>query len=990
MGMKSGSLQLLFLIFFFYLQTIKLSTCYKSVNGGCIEIEKKALLNFKQGLTDPTGRLSSWVGENCCMWQGVSCNNKTGNVIKLKLRNSFPNSFGINGTGQSIGGEINPSILDLKYLSYLDLSMNNFGGIQIPNFLGSLTNLRYLNLSGAFFGRTIPPNLGNLSSLLYLDLNSYFDDSNVNDLRWISSLSSLKYLNLGGVDLSKAASSWLQIINMLPSLLELHLPQCVLLNLPPSLPSINFTSLSVLDLSNNGFKSTIPQWLFNLSSLTQLDLNSNNLQGEVSDAFTKLTSLQNLDLSQNSFIGGQLSRNLGKFCNLQMLELSFNNLTGELTEFISGLSECPSSSLQTLDLGYNQLTGNLPNTLGYVKKLQYLILWNNMFQGPIPNSIGNLSSLEELYLSNNQMMGSIPQNLGQLSSLVVLELSDNSWEGVGTEAHFANLSNLREISIYNRSPNISMIFNISSDWIPPFKLTFIKIRSCQLGPKFPTWLRNQSELNTLVLVNARISDTIPDWLWKLDLQLSELDLSDNNLSGHVPNSLRFNVFSGVDLSTNNFEGPLPLWSSNVSTLYLHNNLFSGPIPLDIGEVMPHLTDIDISSNSLNGSIPMSIGKLNAITTLAISNNQLSGEIPDFWINMPDLYFIDVSNNSLSGIIPISMGSLKFLKFLYLSKNNLSGELQSALQNCTAMETIDIGDNQISGYIPSWIGERMPSLLILRLRNNSFTGNMPSQICSLSTLHILDLSQNNLSGIIPPCLGNLSGMKSVLNMNTEQYEGSLQVVAKGSIMEYKDTILYLVNVLDLSSNDLSGNIPEELTSLFQLVTLNLSMNQLTGRIPENIGNMEQLETLDLSKNKLLGPIPPSMASLTFLNYLNLSYNNLSGKIPTSNQFQTFNDPSIYEGNLALCGLPLLTKCIDNVGPTPTETKEAANDEDKFEMLWLSISIGLGFFTGFWGVCGTLIIKKHWRDAYFHFLGKSKDWIIVFVSRHAYRMTNKLYM
>ncbi|CAL5370258.1 unnamed protein product [Camellia sinensis] len=985
MAMKSGSLQLLFLILFFYFQAIKLSSSFQSVNGGCIEIEKKALLKFKQGLTDPSGRLSSWVGGNCCTWQGVSCNNRTGNVIKLKLRNPFPDSFDINGTVNNLGGEINPSLLNLKYLSYLDLSMNNFGGIQIPNFLGSLTNLRYLNLSGAYFGKTIPPNLGNLSSLLYLDLSSYFDDSNVNDLKWISSLSSLKYLNLGGVDLSKAASSWLQILNMLPSLLELHLPQCVLLNLPPSLPSVNFTSLSVLDLSNNGFNSTIPQWLFNLSSLTQLDLNSNNLQGEVSDAFTKLTSLQNLDLSQNSFLQGQLSRNLGKFCNLQMLELSFNNITGELTEFISGLSECPSSSLQTLDLGYNQLTGNLPNTLGYLKKLQYLILWNNMFQGPIPNSIGNLSSLEELYLSNNQMTGSVPQNLGQLSSLIVLELSENSWEGIVTEAHFANLSNLRELSIYRGSPNISMIFNISSNWIPPFKLTFINIRSCQLGPKFPTWLRNQSELNTLVLNNVGISDTIPDWFWKLGLELDDIEVPYNNLSGRVPNSLRFNEFAHVDLSSNRFEGPLPLWSSNVSALYLRDNLFSGPIPLNIGDVMPQLTDLDISMNSLIGSIPLSIGKLNAMTNLVISSNQLSGEIPDFWNNMPDLYFIEMSNNSLSGIIPSSMGSLKFLKFLYLSKNNLSGEVQPDLQNCTSMETIDIGDNKISGYIPSWIGESMPSLLILRLRNNSFTGNIPSQICNLSALHILDLSQNKLSGIIPPCFENFNGMK--IQLTSERYEGNLQVVAKGAVIEYHAPLLYLVNILDLSVNDLFGNIPEELTTLIKLGALNLSMNQLTGRIPEKIGNMVLLETLDLSENKLSGSIPPSMASLTFLNHLNLSYNNLSGEIPTSNQFQTLNDPSIYEGNPALCGLPLTTKCIDDGGPTPSHNKEVADDEGKFEMLWLSISIGLGYFMGFWGVCSTLIVNRHWRAAYFHFLGKSKDWIIVFVLTRASRLQSK---
>ena len=62
-----------------------------------------------------------------------------------------------------LGGKINPSLLNLKRLRSLDLSDNNFEGIQIPRFLGSMQDLRYLNLSQNDFQGRIPRQLGNLS-----------------------------------------------------------------------------------------------------------------------------------------------------------------------------------------------------------------------------------------------------------------------------------------------------------------------------------------------------------------------------------------------------------------------------------------------------------------------------------------------------------------------------------------------------------------------------------------------------------------------------------------------------------------------------------------------------------------------------------------------------------------------------------------------------------------------------------------------------------
>ncbi|CAB4286304.1 unnamed protein product [Prunus armeniaca] len=119
------------------------------------------------------------------------------------------------------------------------------------------------------------------------------------DLQWLATLSSLKYLNLGVVKLIKTTSYWLPAVNMLPSLVELHLPSCRLSMLPLTLPSINFTSLIVLDLSSNKVTSTIPPWLFNLTKLEMLDFEFNSLTGKLPDSLGYLKSLRYLELSGN-------------------------------------------------------------------------------------------------------------------------------------------------------------------------------------------------------------------------------------------------------------------------------------------------------------------------------------------------------------------------------------------------------------------------------------------------------------------------------------------------------------------------------------------------------------------------------------------------------------------------------------------------------------------------------------------------------------------
>jgi EIX receptor 1/2 len=178
--------------------------------------------------------------------------------------------------------------------------------------------------------------------------------------------------------------------------------------------------------------------------------------------------------------------------------------------------------------------------------------------------------------------------------------------------------------------------------------------------------------------------------------------------------------------------------------------------------------------------------------------------------------------------------------------------------------------------------------------------------------------------------------------------------------------------------LEGQIPREVTSLMGLIGLNLSRNLLTGIIPQNIGDLERLESLDLSSNYISGVIPPSLATLSFLSYLNLSNNNLLGSVPTGTQLQSFNASS-YAGNRDLCGLPLQKKCLeDEATQHPKLGSTHQEQENSHERLWFYTSIAVGFVVGFWGVCGTLVLKSSWRHAYFQFLERMGDRIFVTIA------------
>ncbi|KAL1146053.1 hypothetical protein V6Z11_A11G344100 [Gossypium hirsutum] len=732
------------------ISAICFSICDANSNLLCIQSERQALLKFKNHLIDPSNRLSSWVeGGDCCKWIGIVCHNSTGHIHQLHLAPlSEPGYFAPYAEWEAyynslLGGKINPSLLELKHLSSLDLSSNNFSSIHIPKFFGLLESLTYLDLSRAQFWGEIPHNLGNLSKL---------------HLQWVSGLSSLQYLDLSYANLSKA-NDWVQVTFKLPSLLQLRLPYCGLEDDPSFI---------------------IPKSIFCLHGLVSIVLSGNSLEGPIPDYFGNTSFLKVLDPSRNH-LNSSIPNSLYSLNRLQFLSLSSNQLQGTISSAIGNLSSVTHLDLynntieESLDMTNNQLSGHLTDQLGQFKNLSYLSLAQNKISGPIPSSMVKLSSLKFLSVSENQLNGTFPLCFGQLESLEILDFGYNLLEGVVLETHFSNLTRLTTLKAsHNR-----LRFEPNSSWIPPFQCRIIELG---ISDVMPTWFLNfPTQIGYLNLSNNQLTGEIS----YLNVRCI-VDLSSNEFTGPLPRVfpplghliLSNNSFSGslfelvcnssngewmevLYIDRNLISGEIPDWYRDLLVLNLRNNNMFGELPATFRN-STSLMMLDLSENHFNGSIPAWIGdKLSMLQVLSLRSNNFGGHIPRKICDLQYLQNLDLAHNNISGTIPKCLSNLGAMwhvfgtNFFYLSAllvlKGREDEYSTTLGLVTSM---DLSTNSLTGEIPKEIG-CLSELRSLNLSGNLLTGNIPNNIGNMKLIESLDLSMNQLNGETPPSFSNLN-------------------------------------------------------------------------------------------------------------------------------------------------------------------------------------------------------------------------------------------
>uniref|UniRef100_I1PPX1 non-specific serine/threonine protein kinase n=1 Tax=Oryza glaberrima TaxID=4538 RepID=I1PPX1_ORYGL len=202
-----------------------------------------------------------------------------------------------------------------------------------------------------------------------------------------------------------------------------------------------------------------------------------------------------------------------------------------------------------------------------------------------------------------------------------------------------------------------------------------------------------------------------------------------------------------------------------------------------------------------------------ITRLKINTLDVVGPIPEELRNLTHLIKLDFRKNYFTGPLPAFIGELTALKYITVGINALSGPIPKELGNLTNLVSLALGSNNFNGSLPDELG-KLTKLQQLWASDNNFTGQIPDYLGSLTNLTQLRLQGNSFQGPIPRSLYNLVKLRSFVLRNSRISDSlsSVDFSKFGSL-----------NLLDLSFNNITGQIPPSIVNLPSLTFLNLVAN-----------------------------------------------------------------------------------------------------------------------------------------------------------------------
>jgi hypothetical protein len=395
---------------------------------------------------------------------------------------------------------------------------------------------------------------------------------------------------------------------------------------------------------------------------------------------------------------------------------------------------CISKFVSRISVGSRSLTGTIPEALGTLSRLQWLILCVNYFTSSIPLSLAAVP-LEHLNVSDNGLTGSLPNEFGAAwaATIDLIDVDDNRLQGT-LPASYSQWKTINTFSVarnqlegtlpeaYSRwGKNISM-FDVEGNFklngtLPTTYSNWTKLLSFRVGNNsfrgtIPEDYKAWSVLQTFAIHNNSISGTIPDALglsWGRNLV--SFIVERNQLQGTLPNSIgRWSKMQSFYVQRNNLSGTLPRTMSNWSQIFsmqLQENAFNGTLPPEFGDessgLRTSLWYFNLFSNQLSGTIPFSWSRFTELRSLFLHNNRLTGTLPPEFGSLPKINFFNVALNQLHGKLPESWSSLRNVFMMSFQDNpRLEGVVPASwdamFQHFTPMKLLLICRTRLCGYM----------------------------------------------------------------------------------------------------------------------------------------------------------------------------------------------------------------------------------------------------------------------------------------------------
>eukprot|EP00981_Chlorochromonas_danica_P015002 scaffold9897_cov174-Ochromonas_danica.AAC.2 len=410
----------------------------------------------------------------------------------------------------------------------------------------------------------------------------------------------------------------------------------------------------------------------------------------------------------------------------------------------------------------------------------------------------------------------------------------------------------------------------------------------------------ENVVGQLQLEDMNLAGTLPEAIGNFPFMIVFNILTALTLYGTLPASIgNLTSLRSIYFFYTSLSGPIP---SSIENLYNLNGLtltqchFTGTIPEELYH-MTNLTSVSLAANHLHGTLSPNMSQLSSVTYFDVSINVLSGSLPQFSRDWASIAQINVGSNILEGTVPDAWANMSSprLKSLLFYDNQLTGSLPSNWSTNNLLNYLSIFKNFIKGEIPIQLFQP-PNIASLYLQENLFSGSIPSEVSEASSLQILVLESNCLTGSIPTSMGEMQGIE-VVYINENYLTGTIPstffspyslFVVDLSLNYLSGTLPggfgHLFNSLDVSSNLLTGNIPEDAFQERFWQGMAVSDNLMSGTIPAGLGNMTALYYVLMDGNLFYGTVPSQLSQLRALEHLSLSTNLLTGSFHVSMHFE----------------------------------------------------------------------------------------------------------